>query len=260
VTSGSCGSALMREPALAAQIVAAIRAALPGSIPVTVKHRSGWDDRSLNAAAFACRMVDAGAAAVTVHGRTRAQGFSGAVDLRPIAEVRSAVPRAIPVVGNGDVDSVADYLDMKRETGCDAVMIGRACRGNPWLFRDVLAVEGGRPMPAPPTVAERRTAWRRHADLVAEHAAPKMRVHELRKTLAWYSRGLFGGAELRRRGFAEMNPLALVDLGESFFARLGEREAKCARDIAEPPDEAVKKCLDRHARQSPSEGHEPCNA
>jgi len=260
VTAGSCGSALMREPDLAARIVAAIRAALPASVPVTVKHRSGWDDLSLNAAVFACRMVEAGAALVTVHGRTRAQGFSGAVDLRPIAEVRSALRPAIPVVGNGDVDSVADYLDMKHQTGCDAVMIGRACRGNPWLFREVLAVEQGHPIPDPPVVAERRTVWRRHADLAVEYATPKMRVHEVRKTLAWYSRGLFAGAELRRRAFAEMNPTALVDLGEAFFARLAERETKCGHDLGEAPDEAIKKCVDRHARKSAREEHEPCSA
>jgi nifR3 family TIM-barrel protein len=258
VTAGSCGSALMREPVLAAQIVAATRAAVPSSVPVTVKHRSGWDERSHNAADFAQRMVDAGAALVTVHGRTRAQGFSGRVDLRSIAEVRAALPRSVPVVGNGDVDSVDDYLDMKRQTGCDAVMIGRGCRGNPWLFRDVLAVEEGRPVPEPPRVAERRAVWRRHADLVAEHACAKMLVHELRKTLAWYSRGLHGGAELRRRAFAEMNPVALLDLGEAFFARLAEREARCGRDLAELPDEAVRKSLARHARRGGSEEQEPC--
>jgi tRNA-dihydrouridine synthase B len=153
VTAGLCGSALMREPALATQMVSAVRAALPASIPVTVKHRAGWDDSCLNAAEFARSMVAAGAAGVTVHGRTRAQGFSGSVRLGPIAEVRAALPRRIPVVGNGDVKSVADYVDMKQQTGCDGVMIGRASRGNPWLFREVLAIEEGRPLPPRPTVA-----------------------------------------------------------------------------------------------------------
>ena len=262
VTAGMCGSALMREPALAAQIVAAVRAALPSSIPVTVKHRSGWDDLSLNASGFARRMVEAGAALVTVHGRTRAQGFSGVVSLQPIAEVRAALPRRIPVVGNGDVDSVADYLDMKRETGCDAVMIGRGCRGNPWLFRDVLAIEEGRPIPDPPDVAERRTVWRRHADLVIEYAVPKMRVHELRKTLAWYSRGLHSGAELRNRAFAEVDPSAVIDLGEAFFARLAEREASHGRNVSESPDAPITKSLQRHARKATSneEEQETCDA
>ncbi len=262
VTAGMCGSALMREPELAAQIVQAVRAALPASVPVTVKHRVGWDELSQNAAVFARQMVDAGAALVTVHGRTRAQGFSGTVDLRPIAAVRTALPRSIPVVGNGDVDSVADYLDMKRSTGCNAVMVGRGCRGNPWIFRDVLAVERGQPIPDPPGVAERRTVWRRHADLVLLHTVPKLVVHELRKTLAWYSRGLHGGADMRNRAFAEMDPRALIDLGEAFFERLVERQASRGRDISEPPDEAIKKSLDRHARRAASnqEEQEPCNA
>jgi tRNA-dihydrouridine synthase B len=266
VTAGMCGSALMREPDLAAQIVGAVRAALPASIPVTVKHRSGWDELSQNAVEFARRMVDAGAALITVHGRTRAQGFSGSVNLRPIAAVRDALPRRISVVGNGDVDSVADYLDMKRETGCDSVMIGRACRGNPWLFRDVLAVEQGHRIPDPPGVAERRAVWRRHADLVVEYAVPKMRVHELRKTLAWYSRGLHSGAELRNRAFAEMDPTKVIDLGEAFFARLADREASHGRDIAEPADAPVTKSLQRHARKEASgdasyeEEQEPCSA
>ena len=262
VTAGLCGSALMREPDLAAQIVRAVRAALPASIPVTVKHRAGWDDLSLNAAAFARRMVDSGAALVTVHGRTRAQGFSGTVRLAPIAEVRAALPLRIPVVGNGDVSSLADYLDMKRETGCDAVMIGRACRGNPWLFRDVRAVEDGRPMPAPPSIAERRAVWRHHADLVVEYATPKMVLHELRKTLAWYSRGLHSGAELRHRSFIETDPTALLDLGEGFFTSLAEREAIHGGDLREPPAAPEAKSLERHARRLAgcAEEREPCDA
>lgn len=260
VTAGMCGSALMREPDLAARIVTSVRAALPTTIPVTVKHRAGWDDLSLNAAEFARRMVEAGAALITVHGRTRAEGFSGAVRLAPIAEVRAALPREISVVGNGDVKSVADYLTMKRETGCDAVMIGRACRGNPWLFREVLAVENGKPVPAAPSVADRRVVWRRHAELVTEHATPKMVLHELRKTLAWYSRGLHGGAELRNNCFAEIEPRALLDLGEAFFVRLAEREASHGVDLGEPAPDLETRCLDRHARRNPArpEGVEPC--
>jgi len=256
VTAGMCGSALMREPELAAQIVGAVRGALPVAIPVTVKHRAGWDDLSLNAAAFARAMVSAGAALITVHGRTRMQGFSGAVRLAPIAEVRRSLPSRIPVVGNGDVRSVADYLDMKRETGCDAIMIGRAARGNPWLFGEILAVEQDRPLPAPPSVAERLRVWRRHADLVAECAAPKMVVHELRKTLAWYSKGLWSGSQLRRQCFVEDAPSALCDLGEAFFARLAEREVSHGSDLAEPPLAPTSKYRERHARRQAGRGEE----
>jgi tRNA-dihydrouridine synthase B len=261
VTAGLCGSALMREPDLAAQIVRAVRTALPDSIPVTVKHRAGWDDLSLNAAVFARRMVDSGAALVTVHGRTRAQGFSGTVRLAPIAEVRATLPRRIPVVGNGDVNALADYLDMKRETGCDAVMIGRGCRGNPWLFRDICAVEDGRPIPASPAIAERRAVWRHHADLVVEYATPKMVLHELRKTLAWYSRSLHSGAELRRRSFTETDPSTLLDLGEGFFAGLAEREARHGGDLREPAAAPATKSLERHTRRLAGriEEREPCD-
>src|SRR5207247_3783108 len=185
VTAGACGSALMREPELAAGLVAAVRRTVPAQIPVTVKHRAGWDDCSLNAPEFARRLVDAGAAMITVHGRTRAQGFSGTVRLEPIAAVRAALPREIPVIGNGDVKTVQDYRRMKAETGVDGVMIGRGAMGNPWFFRTLQALEKGEQDPGPPTLDERRTVWRRHADLVVAHAVDKMRVHELRKTLAW---------------------------------------------------------------------------
>ena len=149
VTAGACGSALMREPALAAELVAAVRRAVPARIPVTVKHRAGWDECSLNAPEFARALVDAGAAMITVHGRTRAQGFSGVARMEPIAAVRAALPRAIPVVGNGDVKDVAAYTRMKRETGCDAVMIGRGAMGNPWFFRSLAALETGGVDPGP---------------------------------------------------------------------------------------------------------------
>jgi hypothetical protein len=152
---------------------------------------------------------------VTVHGRTRDQGFSGQVRLGPIAAVRAALPKEIPVVGNGDVKTVDDYRRMKSETGCDAVMIGRAARGNPWLFRAIHAIETGAPAAGPAHIVEQRAVWRRHADLVVEYASAKMRLHELRKTLAWYSRGLYGGADLRRRAFSEPQPQAVIDLGEA---------------------------------------------
>src|SRR4029078_9275610 len=198
VTAGACGSALMREPALAAALVAAVRRAGPARSPVTVKHRAGWDECSLNAPEFARALVDAGAAMITVHGRTRAQGFSGVARMEPIAEVRAALPAEITVVGNGDITDVAAYQRMRRETGCDAVMIGRGAMGNPWLFRSLAALERGQPDPGPPTLAERRTVWRLHDGLCVQYAPEKMRIHELRKTLAWYSRGLYGGSTLRQ--------------------------------------------------------------
>ncbi|HXJ22296.1 MAG TPA: tRNA dihydrouridine synthase DusB [Polyangia bacterium] len=247
VTAGACGSALMREPALAAELVAAVRRALPARIPVTVKHRAGWDECSLNAPEFALRLVEAGAAMITVHGRTRAQGFSGVARMEPIAAVRAALPSHIPVVGNGDVKDVDAYQRMRRETGCDAVMIGRGAMGNPWIFQTLAALETGAPGSSdtgPPSLAERRRVWRRHAALVEAHSPPKMRLHELRKTLAWYSRGLYGGSSLRQRGFTTDDPAALLDMGEAFFAEL---EAAPRQAVA--PADPVAKSVARQNRR-----------
>jgi nifR3 family TIM-barrel protein len=263
VTAGACGSALMREPALAGELVAAVRRAVPATIPVTVKHRAGWDDCSLNAPEFARRLVDAGAAMITVHGRTRAQGFSGSVRLEPIAAVRAALPREIPVIGNGDVKDVAAYARMKAETGCDGVMIGRAAMGNPWFFRTLAALESALPDPGPPTLAEKRDVWRRHAALVLAHSPEKMRLHEVRKTLAWYSRGLFGGSQLRQRGFAVDETSALMEVGESFFAGLEARERAGRGDVRTSPADAVAKSIARNGRRDssdPVEAPEPVAA
>jgi tRNA-dihydrouridine synthase B len=249
VTAGACGSALMREPALAAALVAAVRRTVPAAIPVTVKHRAGWDDCSLNAPEFARQLVDAGAAMITVHGRTRAQGFSGSVRLEPIAAVRAALPAEIPVIGNGDVKDVDAYRRMKAETGCDGVMIGRGAMGNPWFFRTLSALERGEADPGPPTLAEKRAVWRRHADLVMAHSPEKMRVHEVRKTLAWYSRGLFGGSQLRQRGFARAEAAALLELGETFFADLAARERAGRVDVRAAPADAVAKSIARNGRR-----------
>src|SRR3954468_11180755 len=243
VTAGLCGSALMREPELAAGLVAAVRRAVPAPIPVTVKHRAGWDECSLNAAEFASRLVDAGAAMITVHGRTRAQGFSGVARMEPIAEVRAALPPEIPVIGNGDVKDVAAYRRMKVETGCDAVMIGRGAMGNPWFFRTLAALEAGRPDPGPPTLDERRAIWRRHADLVGQHSPEKMRLHELRKTLAWYSRGLYGGSQLRHRTFGTSRPEELLEIGEAFFAELERMAGAPGTSPLAPPDDPVAKSI-----------------
>ena len=204
VTAGACGSALMREPALAAALVAAVRRAVPDEIPVTVKHRAGWDEGSLNAAAFARQLVDAGAAMITVHGRTRAQGFSGTVRLEPIAAARAALPREIPVVGNGDVKDVAAYARMKAETGCDGVMIGRGAMGNPWLFRTLAALERGAADPgphagraarglAPPRRPPARVEAREDPPARAAPAAPQVLARALRRVAA-------APTQLRRRG------------------------------------------------------------
>ena len=138
VVAGACGSALMKEPELAAELVKVVIEAVGADVPVTVKHRAGWDDKHQNAPEFACALVEAGAKMITVHGRTRTQGFTGHSSRAIIRRVREALPAHIPLVGNGDVATADDYFAMRQETGCDAVMIGRGAIGNPWLFRSIV--------------------------------------------------------------------------------------------------------------------------
>ncbi len=186
---------------------------------------------------------------ITVHGRTRAQGFAGSARMEPIAAVRAALPAHIPVVGNGDVKDVAAHERMKAATGCDAVMIGRGAMGNPWIFRTLAALASGADDPGPPSLAERRRVWRRHATLVEAHSPPKMLLHELRKTLAWYSRGLYGGSSLRQAGFSTKEPAALLDMGDQFFAQLEAAEASGSPRVAVSTADPVAKSMARHNRR-----------
>jgi tRNA-dihydrouridine synthase len=157
---------------------------------------------------------------------------------------------------------VAAYQRMKRETACDAVMIGRGAMGNPWLFRTLAALEQGQPDPGPPALAERAAVWRRHAALVVEHSPEKMRLHELRKTLAWYSRGLFAGSTLRQRASTVAEPAALLELGEAFFADLQAAARGGAGDaaLATTPADPVAKSVARNSRRDGRriEAEEPC--
>lgn len=177
------GAALMKTPELAARIVAAMAGACPG-VPVTAKFRSGWETGEVTAPEFARRLADAGAAGLGVHGRSARQMYSGTADWGVIARVKDAVD--VPVFGSGDVFSHEDALRMRAETGCDAVLVARGARGNPWVFE-------GRG----PSRAERVEAMSEHFSLYrelvdAEHLTP------LRAQLSWYVRGLPGAAGLRR--------------------------------------------------------------
>jgi nifR3 family TIM-barrel protein len=226
VVAGACGSALMKEPELARELVRTVRAAVPESVPVTVKHRAGWDHEHRNAAEFACALVEAGAAMITVHGRTRTQGFSGESSLDIIRQVRAAVPANVPVVGNGDVVDLASYRRMREHTGCDAVMIGRGALGNPWLFRSIREVERGNPDPGRPTFDERIDVFARHVELVREHHSGPGLIHELRKACAWYAKGLHGANAFRKRAWTTFDPDQLYADGLAFFQALRERAAR----------------------------------
>jgi tRNA-dihydrouridine synthase B len=211
------GAALMLDPERAARLTAAVRGALPAAIPVSVKIRSGWDATRRNAPEFARAMVAAGAALVTVHGRTRAQGYSGVVDLELIRAVRDALPPEIPVCGNGDVVDVASFRRMVAETGCDAVMVGRGAIGNPWIFAALRADLRGEAPPPPPDRRERLRVLLRHLALCREHT-PDNLVWEARKLICRYAKGQAGAARLRARTMELGAIEELTDLACEFFA------------------------------------------
>jgi len=194
------GSALMRDPLAAAVIFRTLRKAV--SVAFTIKIRGGWDDRTVNAVEIARLAESEGVDAITVHPRTRSQQFTGRAPWDVIAAVVAAV--RLPVVGNGDVRSVADARAMTAATGCAAVMIGRGALGAPWIFR---GAETGRP--------ERAAIIRRHAALVEAHCPEREVLVQLKKHLAWYSAGLPGSAALRPRLFAARTP---AEVREIFWA------------------------------------------
>ncbi|HHW15499.1 MAG TPA: tRNA dihydrouridine synthase DusB, partial [Firmicutes bacterium] len=192
------GAALMREPALLAEIVRAlVEVAGPRGVPVTVKLRAGWDGTHRNAVEAARAAERGGAALVAVHGRTRDQFYHGRADWSIIRAVRETV--RLPVIGNGDVVSPEDAVALREATGCDAVMIARGALGNPWLLRRAAAALAGRPVPPPPPPAERLAMLVRHLRMQVEYRGEEHGVREMRKHAAWYLKGLPGSAPVKRR-------------------------------------------------------------
>ncbi|MDR2295390.1 MAG: tRNA dihydrouridine synthase DusB [Clostridiales Family XIII bacterium] len=189
------GAALLRDPDLAVRLVEA--AVARTRKPVTVKLRIGWDAAHVNAVEMARTLEAAGAAALTVHGRTREQFYGGKADWHAIRRVKEAV--GIPVIGNGDIRSGADALRMRAETGCDFVMIARGALGNPWIFREALALYRGAPVPAPPDVGARIDMILRHLDMLIAEKGERTAVLEMRKHAAWYLKGVRASAGLRGR-------------------------------------------------------------
>ena len=187
------GSALMKNPKLAHEIISAMVKAIKK--PVTVKIRKGFDDNCINAVEMAKIAEDAGAAAIAVHGRTREQYYSGKADWEIIRQVKEAV--SIPVIGNGDVTSPERADAMVKETGCDGVMIGRGCQGNPWIFRELLAYEETGSIPERPGTDQIRETMLRHARLQIEFKGDYIGIREMRKHVAWYTKGMQGSAKLR---------------------------------------------------------------
>lgn len=180
------GAALMKNPDLAMRIAESVVA--HGGRPVTVKIRSGWDKSSINAVPFAKMLERAGVCAVTIHGRTKTQMYSGSADLDIIRDVKLSVQ--IPVIANGDVFSAGDALHMLEYTGADMVMIGRGALGDPWLFQRASAAVSGEPIPGVPPLDERFDAALHQFELAAQYKGEKRASLEARKHLAWYLKGV----------------------------------------------------------------------
>ncbi len=205
VCGTGAGAALGREPGRVEEAVRAIRAAVP--VPVTVKIRAGWDEGEVNCVDVARAAEAGGAAAVALHGRTRAQMYSGRARWELVRAVKEAV--GIPVLGSGDVWTADDALRMRAETGCDAVLVARGACGNPWIFRELRAAELGAPRPPPPARDEWVHTVLRHVELQIAHRrrqrggetpeeSERCAIRELRKHLLWYTRGRKGGVHFRR--------------------------------------------------------------
>lgn len=189
------GSALLKNPDKIKEIVSAVVKAV--SVPVTVKIRSGWDANSVNAVEVAKVIEEAGASAITVHGRTRAQGYSGNADWNIIKQVKEMV--SIPVIGNGDVTSAEKAKEMLDFTGCDAVMIGRGVLGNPWLINECVSYLESGIIPLKPSAREKIEMLKRHYQLLVDSTSEKQAILEIRTHALWYIKGMPKSAYIKNK-------------------------------------------------------------
>lgn len=202
------GSALLKNPAKIREIVSAVVKAVP--IPVTVKIRSGWDSNSINAVEVAKICEEVGAKAICVHGRTRSQGYSGKVDLDIIKKVKESV--SIPVIGNGDVNSIESAINMFEYTDVDAIMIGRGALGNPWLIKQLVTYFDTGIILDKPSYKEIIDMCRKHLNYLLELKSEKISVLEMRSHISWYIKGLPKSTEIKKELFTISDAKGIMDL------------------------------------------------
>ncbi|MGZ4469446.1 MAG: tRNA dihydrouridine synthase DusB [Nocardioidaceae bacterium] len=229
VTRKGGGGALPWKRRLLGEILtAAVRAAEPYRVPVTMKTRKGIDEEHLTFLDAGRIAQESGAAAIALHGRTVSQAYSGAADWDAIGELAAAVD--IPVLGNGDIWEAADALRMVRATGAAGVVVGRGCLGRPWLFRDLAAAFAGEQVATLPTLGEVAAMMRRHAELLCQHMGEERGCKEFRKHIAWYLKGFRAGGELRN-SLALVSSLAALD---ELLARLDPAEPFPVQELGTP--------------------------
>lgn len=221
ITGNGEGSALMKTPEVAEAIVWAVRSAV--SLPVTVKIRAGWDAEHINAVELARRLEAAGADLICVHARTREQLYAPGIMPEVIAEVKAAVK--IPVVGNGDIFSAEDALKMKKDTGCDGVMIGRGAMGHPWIFREIVDALEGKQTPAM-SLDERLSVAAEHLDAMLADKGERTGVAEAKKHMAWYISGIPGAAAARGSVMTASSPEELRAVLEDFRNGYGRERSR----------------------------------
>jgi len=218
VVKTGAGAALMKDPLRIAAIIEAVRKGT--HLPLTVKMRAGWQAQRINVLEVAKIAEDSGVDAVIVHPRTADQGFDGVADWSLIERVKAQLH--IPVIGNGDVRKGEDAVRMMRTTGCDGVMVGRGCLGNPWIFHQMNERLQGRVEPFPPSPAQREQMIGRHLALELASAGEAAGLKMFRKHLLWYTKGLKGGSHFRQMISAVEDKTPLLDKLHAFFAGLSD--------------------------------------